>query len=207
MARHLTKEQCLQAMDHTKSLKAAARYLGCSYDLIKIYFKLYTDEETGQTLFEKHKNPSGRGVRKFLKGKKGDENLMDIIEGRIDISSYDPQKIKMRLMEEGFLADYCSRCHFGEKRVLDYKSPLLLSFKNGNKKDFKLENLELVCYNCYFLYITKVFTDKEIEKLESFSPTFKSTKTQFELDEYHLERLKELGLGADDDSLNFVSRL
>jgi hypothetical protein len=35
----ITKEQCLKAMDATKSVKAAARYLGHSYDHIKQYFK------------------------------------------------------------------------------------------------------------------------------------------------------------------------
>jgi hypothetical protein len=33
----ITKEQCLKAMDATKSVKAAARYLGHSYDHIKQY--------------------------------------------------------------------------------------------------------------------------------------------------------------------------
>jgi hypothetical protein len=112
-------------------------------------------------------------------------------------------------MEEGFLGEFCSRCHFNEKRLLDYKSPLLIHFRNGNRRDYKLENLEMLCYNCYFLYVANVFNEKDMEKLEGYTPTYKEEKgTHFELDEYHLQRLRELGLDSDkDDGLDIISRL
>lgn len=206
----ITKEQCLKAMDATKSVKAAARYLGHSYDHVKQYFKLYRDEATGKTLFELHKNQQGKGIRKFIdKGRRGDVTLLDLIEGRVDINSHNPQRIKQRLMEEGFLGEFCARCHFNEKRLLDYKAPLLIHFRNGNRRDYKLENLEMLCYNCYFLYVANVFHEKDMEKLEGYTPTYKEEKgTHFELDEYHLQRLRELGLDSDeDDGLDIISRL
>ena len=48
-AKPFTKEQIKAAMAKTKSVKAAARYLNCSYHHLKRYMKLYTDEETGKT--------------------------------------------------------------------------------------------------------------------------------------------------------------
>ena len=69
-AKPISKDMCLAAMNKTKSVKAAARYLNCSYHHLKRYMKLYVDEKTGKTLFEVHKNQSGKGIPKFLKGPK-----------------------------------------------------------------------------------------------------------------------------------------
>ena len=54
---------------------------------------------------------------------------------------------------EGYLEEKCAMCGFEERRVLDYKMPLLLHFKDGNKKNYKLDNIELLYYNHYFLNV------------------------------------------------------
>jgi molybdenum-dependent DNA-binding transcriptional regulator ModE len=46
-AKPLSKEDILRAMRFTKSNRAAAKYLGCSYQHYKPYAKLHKDEETG----------------------------------------------------------------------------------------------------------------------------------------------------------------
>ena len=43
----ITKEQCLSAMSKTKSVRAAARYLGVSYTHMKRWMKLYEATEEG----------------------------------------------------------------------------------------------------------------------------------------------------------------
>jgi len=63
---HLPKEMILAAMTQTKSVHSAARYLNCSYQHIKKYMLAYTDESTGKSLFEIHKNQSGKGIPKHL---------------------------------------------------------------------------------------------------------------------------------------------
>jgi len=206
----ISKEMCLAAMTKTKSVKAASRYLNCSYQHLKRYMKLYQDEETGMTLFDKHKNQSGKGIPKFLSSKGKEPALLDIIEGRIDASSFSPEKIKYRLITEGHLEEECSGCGFKERRVTDYKVPLILNFKDKNKKNYNKENIHFLCYNCYFLYIDNVFTDKDIEQLEDHVPLNNTTEAiNFELDDYHMQRLKELGLDGDekddDDPYNLVS--
>ena len=65
-AKPFTKDQILNAMDKTKSVKSAARYLNCSYQHLKKWMKEFKDSETGLTLFELHKNQSGKGIPKFL---------------------------------------------------------------------------------------------------------------------------------------------
>lgn len=201
---------CLAAMAKTRSVKAAARYLNCSYHHLKRYMKLYQDEKTGKTLFETHKNQQGKGIPKFLKSSGKDPALIDIIEGRIDPSSFNPEKIKYRLITEGILEETCTQCNFSERRVTDYKIPLILHFKDKNKKNYRKENIQFLCYNCYFLFIDNVFTDKDIQQLEDHVPIYKTTpKIDFELDDYHMQRLKELGLDGkdedDDDPYGLVS--
>ena len=198
-AKPYTKQQVLAAMAKTKSVRAAARYLNCSYHHLKRYMKLYVDEETGLTLFEIHKNQCGKGIPKFLRGHGKEPVLIDIIEGRVDPSSFTPEKIKYRLVTEGHLEEECSNCKFSERRVSDYKIPLILHFKDKNKKNYKKENIQFLCYNCYFLFVDSVFTEKDIEQLEDHKPLSKTTDAiNFQLDDYHLKRLKEIGLDGDD---------
>jgi hypothetical protein len=208
-AKPLTKEYILSAMNKTKSNRAAARYLNVSYIHYKKWAKFYKDESTGVSLFEKHKNQSGKGIPKFLNQGKKDPALIDVIEGRVDPAHFSPQKIKYRLLEEGYLKEECSLCQFHERRVLDYKMPLIMHFKDGNKKHYRLENLEMLCYNCYFLTIGDIFTGKQLDGLEDHKP-MNNSQVDWEVDDYTSQRLKELGLGDPpdvDDDYDLISRL
>jgi hypothetical protein len=210
-ARPLTKESIISAMDKTKSVRAAARYLNCSYQHIKKWMKLYVDEN-GVSLFDAHKNQSGKGIPKFLSVStinKKEPAILDIVEGRIDASHFNPQKIKYRLITEGYLKDECNNCGFHERRVSDYKSPLILHFKDGNKQHYRLDNMEMLCYNCYYLMVGDIFSGKQLEGLEDHKPMNQS-EVDWELDEYTKQRLLELGLDKSepiDDGSEFISRL
>ena len=208
-AKPLGKEDILRAMRNTKSNMAAARYLGVSYIHYKKWAKLYEATEEGyDNLHAQHKNQSGKGIPKFLRGKGKGAPLIDIIEGRIDASSFKPEKLKYRLLQEGHLEEKCSQCGFNERRVLDYKMPLLLNFKDSNKKNWKLENLEMLCYNHYFLTIGDIFTDKQTEGMETHKTIYGKAEPEWELDDYQKQRLKELGLIDDDeDELDIISRI
>jgi len=210
-ARPLTKEEIVAAMSKTKSVRSAARYLNCSYQHLKKWMKLY-DGANGQSLFEEHKNQSGKGIPKFLSnapfGRK-EPAILDIINGVTDPSNFNPQKIKYRLIEGGYLKEECNNCGFHERRVLDYKMPLILHFKNGNKQSYRLDNLEMLCYNCYFLSVGDLFTGKQVEQMEDHTPS-KEKEPDWEVDDYTQQRLRELGLydsKPDDDPYDLVSRL
>ena len=173
--------------------------------------KLYTDEETGKTLFDLHKNQQGKGIPKFLKAKGKEPALLDIIEGRINASSFSAEKLKYRLITEGYLEECCSKCGFSEHRVLDHKVPLILNFKDKNLTNYSLDNIEFLCYNCHFLYIGDIYSKKDLIKLEENNSVTKTTNSvDLQLDDYHLQRLRELGLDGenptdDDDPYNLVS--
>lgn len=198
-------------MDKTKSVRAAARYLNCSYQHIKKWMKLYVDSN-GVSLFDAHKNQSGKGIPKFLSVSsinKKEPAILDIIEGRIDPSHFNPQKIKYRLITDGYLKDECCNCGFHERRVSDYKSPLILHFKDNNKQHYRLDNMEMLCYNCYYLMVGDIFSNKQLEGLEDHKPMNQS-EVDWELDEYTKQRLLELGLDKpeiEDDGSEFISRL
>ena len=203
----------LQAMSKTSSNRAAARYLAVSFQHYKRYAKLYVDEETGLTLWEKHKNQSGTGIPKYLRNKGKNVALLDIIEGRVSIAHFTPEKIKTRLLEEGYLKDECGMCGFHERRLIDYKIPLLLHYKDGNKTNFRLDNVQLLCYNCYYLTVGDIFTKKDVEKIEDYvdRPMKISEQSDWQLDDYQLERLRELGLESrpmpENDGSEYISRL
>ena len=198
----LSKEIIMAAQAKTKSNMAAARYLHVSYQHYKKWAKLYK-------LFDSHKNQSGKGIPKFLKGPKKMPHMLEIIEGRIAASSFDPNKLKYALIEQGYLSEECAVCSFKERRVLDYKMPLLLHFKDNNSNNYSLDNIQLLCYNHYFLTVGDIFNNKDIKQIESKQEHFgTSEKVEWEVDEYHLQRLKELGLDDDEDDVNqYISRI
>ena len=203
-AKPLSKEQIVASTNKTLSNRAAARYLNVSYQHFKKWAKLYKNDK-GETLFDAHKNQSGKGIPKFLKGQGKEPALLDIIEGRVDASSFSPDKIKYRLITEGHLLEECSNCGFKERRVVDYKIPLILHFKDKNKQNYRKENIELLCYNCYFLTVGDIFNDKQIKGLEDHKPV-NNSEVDWELDDYQKQRLEELGLG-DEPEDDYISRI
>jgi hypothetical protein len=125
------------------------------------------------------------------------------------MTSHTPEKMKKRLIEEGFLNEECYNCGFHERRLLDYKVPIILHFKDNNKKNYRIENLEFLCYNCYYLTIGDIFTGKDLTQLEDHKPVSNTTEAiNFEMDDYTLQRMKELGLyDPPTDDYDLVSRL
>lgn len=203
----LSKDQILRAMSQTLSNRAAARWMGVSYVHYKKWAKTYDATEEGyKNLFEQHLNQSGKGIPKYLRANGPEPALKDIVEGRVDVSSFSPDKLKYRLVTEGYLLEECSQCGFHERRVLDYKIPLLLHFKDNNKKNYRKENIEFLCYNCYFLTIGDIFSEKQVQNIEDHK-SVNTGQVDWDVDDYHLERLRELGLDdVDNDEYDIVAR-
>ena len=203
----LTKEDILRAQKMTRSNMAAARYLHVSYNHYKKYAKMYKDEN-GVTLLEVHKNQEGKGIPKFLNNKGKQPPLMDLLEGRIPIEHFDPQKVKYRIIQECLIEEKCSKCGMAEKRVLDMKTPLILHHMDGNRKNWHLVNLEFLCYNCAFLYGKSPITDEQVQAQEHYIDK-SGEEFEWEMDEHIIEHLKELGLADDDPEpgSEYISRL
>jgi hypothetical protein len=183
-------------MRFTKSNRAAARYLGCSYQHYKPFAKLFRVDEAdpnSPTLFDSHKNQSGKGIPKFLPNRRKEPNVKLIVETGTGWESFTPEKIKSRLIAEGYLKEECYACGFCERRVTDYKIPLLLNFKDGNKFNYILSNLELLCYNHYYLLVADPLTPDQIRHIED-NTEVKAVAHEWDLDEAAIENMKALGL-------------
>lgn len=214
IAKILKKEDILRAMRMTRSNRAAAKYLHVSFVTYKRYASTYVDQETGKTLYEMHLNQCGKGIPKLLMSEsRKDPPLHYILEGLVPAEHYDPQKIKKRLIHEGVIEEKCARCGYKERRDYDFKVPLILVHKDGNKSNFNLDNLELLCYNCSFLYAISPISEKQVKDLEKFEDT-KGTKeiVDWELDDYQKEYFEELGLYGnksdedEDPSQKYIDR-
>lgn len=211
----LTKEQIQLAMRHTLSNKAAARYLNVSYIHYKMWAKRYHEFEGGRSLFEVHKNQAGKGIPKFFSGtasKQSQWNVLDIIEGRIASTHFKPEDIKKKMIEGGYLKEECAMCGFHERRVSDYKIPLILNFKDNNPNHYNLGNIRFLCYNCYFLNIGEIFNQQDLNQLETHEHKYGTSEAMdFQLDDYQKQRLAELGLyeppKPENDGSEFISRL
>lgn len=202
----MTYDQVVSALAAAKSVKEAARMINVSYGTLKRYAKMYVDPVTGKTLLEKFKNPSGRGV---------DRNYDKLV------GMYSPQKLyrvgqtatpdriaklKQIIISTRVVPLLCNRCGFHERRLTDMKPPLLINFKNKNKSDWRIENLELLCYNCYFLYISDPIKAEAIKKIESYdydNQVYKQELDTFhQMDDVYIQHLKSLGLDGEGDVLS-----
>ena len=192
----ISREDVLRAMRFTKSNRAAAKYLGCSYQHYKPFAKNFKVDETDHnslSLFETHLNQCGKGIPKFLPNRRKEPNVKNIIETGTGWESFTPEKIKARGVAEGYLKEQCYHCGFAERRVTDYKTPLLLNFKDGNRNNYLTDNLELLCYNDYFLLVADPLTPDQVRHIEDHT-TVKAVSHDWDLDEAHLENMKALGL-------------
>lgn len=209
-SKFLTKEQILAAHSKTLSNRAAARYLGMSLNTYRKYAKLYKDEATGLSLYEIHKNECGKGIPKFATNHKKKPGLIDILEGRVPHYHFNPKKIKQRIIFEGLIEECCGRCGFAERRVTDHRIPLILHHKDRNNRNYRLDNLELLCYNCSFLYVISPISEEQIALIEDYKDSHRGVEEfDWELDEHHLDHLKSLGLIGEESlpGSEYISKL
>jgi hypothetical protein len=143
----------------------AARYLGINIKTWKKWASMYVDDY-GIPLYEKHKNKQGRGLAKY--NRKYNINLDNALNGKIPVWHIDISMVKTMLISNGYFQERCDRCGFAEKRNLDYKTPLILHYRDLNKRNFTLQNLQLLCYNCYFMSVGDVFDKAQLMAMEQY---------------------------------------
>ena len=89
-------------------------------------------------------------------------DMEDYLSNRVPMQS---DKLKIRLLNEGYLKPECSTC--GNTQWGDEEIPLQLDHKNGDGEDNRLENLRLLCPNCHAL--TPEYRLKDEFKGETYS--------------------------------------
>ena len=141
-ARPLLESEIKEVQLKARSAAEAARLLGVSYNTYKKNAKEYG-------VFEELKTPHGIGIRKGTNPGTLAHSLDDILAGKYP--EYPVWKLKKRLLNNGYLLEKCNNCGFEERRVTDFRVPLVLDFLDGDRCNHKYDNLRMLCFNCSFL--------------------------------------------------------
>jgi hypothetical protein len=144
--RILEYSEILAAQSISKSEAETARWLGVRLDKYVRYAKQYG-------LYGRRLNRAGKGIKKHPNREESGKYPLSAIIKENKFPDYSNQLLKKRCMRSKTLPEQCDMCGLSEKRVHDNKMPLILAYRDGNKKNKLLENLQLVCYNCYFYNI------------------------------------------------------
>ena len=136
----LAKSKIAWAINETHSMKGAARLLNVAYNTFKKYAKMYE-------LFEPL--PSSKGIPMQNRVGSRQVELQRIFNG--EHPSYSQVKLQERLIREAYIAEECSNCGYCERRTDDLTIPLILDYMDDDGTNKALENLRLLCFNCFFI--------------------------------------------------------
>ena len=137
----IPKSRIEWAIRSTLSIRAAAKHLGVAYNTFKKYAKMYD-------LFEQNKNPTGLGIS-TVKDTKYGVKIQDLFDGKHP--NYPHWKLQERMIRGGYLAQECCNCGYDYYRERDMRGPYLINFLDNDPTNHSLDNMVLICYNCFFL--------------------------------------------------------
>ena len=138
----ITKKMIEDAQSVTKSNSEAARWLGVHYLTYRKYAKMYG-------VWEQHLNQKGVGIKKgYGKYRKPLDELLSS-DRKIRLTK---RYLKKRLVEENWVEEECSSCSYNEIVMGKDNVALLIDFIDGDNDNTKLDNIRLLCPNCYLSY-------------------------------------------------------
>ncbi len=154
----LLESEILAAQSISKTEAEAARKLGVSFMTYRKYAKMYN-------LYGRVANMAGKGISKAIKNEDGGKYpLNQILEGKFP--KYSTNRLKTRMLRSNRIEQKCNKCGFNERRISDGQTPLLLNYIDGNAKNKLRDNIELLCYNCYYLHVNNPFGCRKTFKLD-----------------------------------------
>lgn len=178
--RMLLESEVLAAQSISKTEAECARKLGVSFMTYRKYAKMYN-------LYGRVANMAGKGISKPIKNEdSGKYPLNSILENKFP--NYSTNRLKVRLVRSNRIQEKCNKCSFETRRISDSAMPLLLNYVDGNRKNKLFENLELLCYNCYFLYVNNPFGCKKTFKISEAEES--AASETIELSEEELNDIK-----------------
>ena len=161
----IPKQKIQWAIDNSVSMRKAAYLIPCAYNTFKKYAKMYDLWEPG----------SQSGVYKDAAGKPVE--LLSILSG--EHPNYSTAKLQKRLCKEAYLAEECSNCGYDEYRIEDMSKPLMLDYLDDDPTNKHLDNLRLLCYNCFYLLKLNRLEVKTEANVRSFK---RAVRAAFETD-------------------------
>ena len=136
------RNDLVEIVKQSKSIADVCRAIGIkpiggNYKTIHNYIKLYE-------LDDSHFTGAGWNVGERYTKVVEPKSLSDIL---VKDSSYQSAKLRKRLIKEGYKESKCEQC----KLTLWNECPIALELHhmNGNNRDNRLENLQILCCNCH----------------------------------------------------------
>lgn len=194
----LLQSQVEQAMKVTRSNRGAAEYLRVSYPLYRRFAKQYKNQK-GVTLFDAHRNQAGKGISK-IGSSSSRSTLDDILLG--NHPTYSRYKLLPRLIVNKYFAEQCSNCSFCQRRPTDLKVPLVLHHINGNINDHRIDNLEVLCYNCYFVNVGNL--GKTQLRVDAVEAPERTLGTSLMDNEDSLQALSTMDILTEEEKLKII---
>ena len=193
-ALNLSESEIRYAMENTKSNSEAARFLNVSFTTYKKYAKQFIDSKSDKTLWELHKNQAGKGIRKdIVQATAGPYSIDKLLQG--EYPNYPVWKLRNRILALGILPEKCNSCGYEERRITDDTTPLLLDFKDGDSTNHRIENLQLLCLNCYYMQTGNPYNENNREitlnDVQSILTTYNVPGTVNNLELYKREFIHE----------------
>lgn len=149
--------ELLEAMARAKAgIGRAAKELNVSTVYFKKWAKILIPDEWAEY---KSRTLQGVGITKItgdITQHKGYKSSLLVLDGLQPAPKHwilNPHRRLVRLQRFGLLPDSCQLCGFNEHRISDYRAPMLINFLDDDQHNWQLSNLQVLCYNCYFLTV------------------------------------------------------
>jgi hypothetical protein len=140
--RPLLRSEIEEAKRHSPFAARQAKWLGVHFETFKKYAVLYGIYEP---------RPNEKGKRNLFDPERGQYPLNKILAGDYaDTPAVSDWMVKDKLIRSGTCLPRCNICGYDKRRIGDNKICLLLDHRDGNVRNFKLENLQLLCLNCTY---------------------------------------------------------
>ena len=137
-ARPLLRSEIEEAVSHSVFCSDQARYLGVS----KTTYKKYA-EPLG--LYKPQ--PYHKGCKKPWGPEKGKYPLSKILNGDFNGNPLvDDEVVKPKLLKAGW-PEECAICGYNKKHIISGRVPLILDHMDGDRGNFKRDNIRLLCWN------------------------------------------------------------
>ena len=130
------EDKVKEASRKSVSAREAAKYLNINYDTYKKYATKYGCFKTNQ---------AGIGIDRSRTNPLSTFDIWDILEGLHP--QYQSNKLRIRLIDEGIFEEKCQKC--GIKEWNNKPAPLELNDIDGNPRNHRLNNIEIICPNCH----------------------------------------------------------
>ena len=138
----ITKKMIEDAQKQTKSNSEASRWLGINYLTYRKYAKIYG-------VWDQHLNQKGVGIKKgFGKYRKSLDELLSATRKTKLTKGY----LKKRLIADGWTHEECNNCGYNEIVMTKGNVALIIDFKDGDSSNTTLDNIRLLCPNCYLSF-------------------------------------------------------